>query len=196
MALVVAPLNMLCLLQDQRYEICRVVCDWERLEYGEGKHRIPPTLKHCIDKNDTGFICAMENDRLVGYADLWQLQRNFYELLLVGECTEEEICAGFILDHRTERSNCWYVGSIITEPGMRENRPVKAAQVFHKIFELIYGILLSSPVPARIMGVGSTPFGSRLMNRHGFQPIGASFKARDLRPRFEKTLEALTLEPA
>lgn len=191
----VAPLNTFCLLAKEKYAILQTACQWERLEYGEGKHRIPDTLSLCIEKDASGFICAMENGKLIGYADLWQLHRTFYELLRNGEAAEEEICAGYIINSRTEKSGCWYVGSIITEPGMREQRSVKAAQVFFKIYQQIYDIVLASPVPARVMGVGSTEFGATLMGKHKFFAVTPSVKARDLRPRFEKLLEALTLEP-
>lgn len=191
----VGPLNTFCLLQKEKLAILTAVCEWERLEYGEGKHRIPETLALCIAKDSSGFICAMEDDRLIGYADLWQLHPHFYELLLKGEAAEEEICAGFIMNSRIEKSGCWYVGSIITEPSMRENRGTKAAQVFFKIYQQLYEILLASPVPARVMGVGSTDFGASLMGKHKFFAVTRSANARDLRPRFEKHLEALTLEP-
>lgn len=188
MTVIVLPLHQHDLSPLERHKIVETVCDWERIEYGDGNHRTPDSFFICIQKNDTGFFCAIEDGQLLGYADVWQLHAPFYESLASGVCAEEEIAPDHILRIENEGSGCWYIGSIITRPALRQEREMKAALVFSKICDEISNHFEDTKRPSRILGVGSTVFGNKLLRRHGFMPVTASPLAIDLRPRYEKSL--------
>ncbi len=188
MAVIVLPLHQHDLSPIDRHKIVETVCSWEKMEYGEGNHRTSDNLYICIQKNDTGFFCAIEDGVLLGYADVWQLQTKFYDRLVLGVSAEEEIAPEHILRVENEGSSCWYIGSIITRPTLRQEREMKAALVFSKICNEISNHFSNTLCPARILGVGSTVFGNKLLRRHGFLPVTPSPIAIDLRPRYEKTL--------
>lgn len=193
MTVVVAPISSFSFSQDDVLSICSEICNWERLEYGEGKHRLPENLFKCIGQNDSTFFCAFDDGRLIGYADLWQLKASFYKVMVSGIMAEEQIMNYQIVGREDPPSARWYVGSVITCPDLREVNHVRSAQVFMKLFHELYSVLLSTPYPAKVMGVGSSAFGEKLLERHGFVRVEPTAGAIDLRPRFEKSLEALEL---
>jgi hypothetical protein len=192
--IVVAPLGTLNFSTVQRLKIAQSVCDLERVEYGEGKHRQPDVFAGLIEKNDAGLICAMDGDKLVGYTDVWQLQTRFYDELLCGVKAEEEICSDFVLSKNDANTGCWYIGSVITDAFFRENSPYRSAQTFSEILRQAYLYFDKVNPPAKVMGVGSTVFGRKLLDNHGFKPVVPSSQATDLRPRYQKTLVELALE--
>jgi hypothetical protein len=190
---IIAPLSTFNFSNSQRLSVIETVCNLERIEYGDGKHRMPDVFSALIEKNDTGLICAMEGDKLLGYADSWQLQSRFYNELVYGIRAEEEICSEYILTPNDLGTGYWYVGSVITDPFLRSSSTYKAAQVFSEILRQTYLYFEDIKLPAKVMGVGSTEFGKNLLVHHGFKPVLASSQAIDLRPRFEKTLVELQL---
>ena len=192
--IIVAPLSSLHFPATQRLHIIETVCQLERIEYGEGKHRLPHVFSGLVAKNDDGLICAMDGDKLVGYADVWQLQERFYNQLLYGVRAEEEIYADCVLSKNEPDTGYWYIGSIITDPTFRMNCAYQAAQTFSEILRQAYVYFEKVRPPAKVMGVGSTEFGKKLLGQHGFKPITPSPKAIDLRPRFENCLIELELE--
>jgi hypothetical protein len=161
------------------------------LAYGEGKHRLPTNLLNCIDRDSRNFFCAFDRNVLVGYADLWQLRKSFYNLLRSGQMTEEQVLYYQIVGEGETPSARWYVGSMITSPELRQSNQVRSAFVFNKMFQSLYDVLLATQYPAKVMGVGSSEFGEKILMRHGFERITAAPTAVDLRPRFEKSLEVL-----
>lgn len=128
----------------------------------------------------------------MGYADLW-LKAMFYKVLLAGDIAEEQFDYYQIITRNKPGSGLWYVGSVITSPELRTHNFVKSAYVFKSLFNEIYSALVATPYPARVMGVGSSEFGKKLLHRHGFELIEPSLTAKDLRPRYEKVLQALEL---
>ena len=193
MSITIAPLSQFEFSDDERRAIVEALCNMERIEYGEGCYRLPEVFLGMIGKNDTGLICAIEDGQLLGYADVWQLKPRFYNEMLYGVKSEEEICSEYVLSNEDEGTGYWYVGSVITDSTFRRIHTVKAAHTFSEIFKQVYQMLNSVKVPAKIMGVGSTDFGRKLLARHGFELVAASPQATDFRPRYEKTLFDLQL---
>lgn len=193
MSITIAPLSQFQFSDDERRAIVETLCNMERIEYGEGCYRLPEVFIEMIAKNDAGLICAIEDGQLLGYADVWQLKSRFYNELLYGIKAEEEICTDYVLSKTDEGTGYWYVGSVITDSTFRQIHTVKAAHTFSEIFKQVYQILNNVKVPAKIMGVGSTDFGRKLLARHGFEPVASSPQAIDFRLRYEKTLFDLQL---
>lgn len=165
------------------------ICEWERLAYGEGKHRTTDAFHDCVKKNRTGFFVINGETGLVGYADIWQLPSDFYSKLKIGTIDEESIAAKYILSGLDQRSSLWYIGSIITDPSLRASRPMAAALAFTSICNVLPSFFRSnSQFPAKVLGVGSSQFGKKLLTRWGFAPVSSAPNAIDLRPRFEITL--------
>ncbi len=173
----------------------QTICTWEEQAYGKGLHRQPEELMRCYRKNSSGFILLQEADVLLGYADVWQLTPDFYERLKVGVIDEESIHERDILSPTDTVTGLWYVGSMIVSPTLRQEQPTKAAMVFAKLCGALPDIFKNhGPFPARLLGVGSSQFGCKLMKKWGFAPVAADEQAIDLRPRMEKTM--LTAEDA
>ena len=168
--------------------ILNQICEWERLSYGDGLHRIPSVLNDCILKSSRGFLCAFQGSEFVGYTDIWELHVDFYSLLRVGLKQEEELASKYILGTEDKKSGCWYIGSIITSPSIRDRKDNSSSVVFQSLSAKIAPILATSTLPAKCLSVGSTPFGSKILRSLGFQPIKTDIAAIDLRPRFEKVL--------
>ena len=189
MRLLAKSLAQLTLSEAAEREIVGTICDWERLEYGEGKHRTADAFYDCVKKNRTGFFIIRDQTKLIGYADVWELPTDFYSALRVGNIDEESIASSFILDRSDKRSSLWYIGSIITNPELRATRPVAGAIAFASICNVLPTFFRAhSEFPAKILGVGSSPFGKKLLTRWGFLPVKSDLRAIDLRPRFEKSL--------
>lgn len=190
MKLSTLPLSQLNLSEEVEFSYMTTICDWERVEYGEGKHRLPNDLHRCAKKNRTGFFLLLEGDKLVGYADVWELPIDFYSKLRVGIIDEESIADQYILSRSQFRTNLWYIGSIITDPQIRQKQPIVGAFAFASICNALPNFFHEySEFPAKILGVGSSPFGKKLLTRWGFSPVNSDSNAIDLRPRFEKIVE-------
>ncbi|MFM0053716.1 hypothetical protein [Caballeronia grimmiae] len=167
----------------------REICEWERQEYGEGKHRTPDQLSECANKNPFGLFLAFRNDELLGYADIWQLDKQFYDGLRVGKILEEALSANVVQSTSDVPSSCWYIGSIIVSAKLRAQNKVGAALTFASLCnELPNFFQNNSHFPAFVLGVGSSPFGAKLLNRWKFSPVVSDDDAIDLRPRFEKNM--------
>jgi hypothetical protein len=167
-----------------------LICKWEEQAYGKGLHRQPEELARCVAKNGAGFIVLFQEDELLAYADVWQLTTDFYERLRVGVIDEESIEARHILSCTDVCTGLWYVGSMIVNPALRQNKPTRAALAFASLCNALPGVFKQhSTFPARVLGVGSSAFGSKLMKKWGFEPVQADAHAIDLRPRMEKTLQ-------
>jgi hypothetical protein len=186
-------LSQLALSEAVEREIISTICDWERLSYGEGKHRTTDAFHDCAKKNRTGFFILWVQNTLLGYADVWELPVEFYSRLRVGTIDEESIAASCILGESDPRSSLWYIGSIIIDPEVRRARPVAGAIAFASICNALPTFFQAhSHFPAKILGVGSSPFGKKLLTRWGFSPVANDPNAIDLRPRFEKSMSAPT----
>ena len=182
-------LAQLTLSQITERDIIGTICEWERLEYGEGKHRTTDAFHDCARKNRTGFFILQNQGKLLGYADVWELPPEFYSRLRVGTIDEESIAANYILNRSDQRSSLWYIGSIITDPELRAARPVAGAMAFASICNVLPSFFrVHSEFPAKILGVGSSAFGKKLLTRWGFSPVERDPMAIDLRPRFEKVM--------
>lgn len=165
------------------------ICEWERLEYGDGKHRVAASFIKCVRKNCTGFFVLLNKEKLVGYADVWELPVDFYNKLRIGTIDEESIDAAYVLSRSEVRSSHWYIGSIITDPDLRASRPVAGAMAFASICNVLPHFFRAySEFPAKILGVGSSSFGKKLLSKWGFNSVESDPYAIDLRPRFEKSL--------
>ena len=165
------------------------ICDWERIEYGENKHRTIDSFYQCVKKNRTGFYLQLNHGKLIGYADIWELQPDFYSMLKSGTIDEESIAAKYVLGRTEPRTGLWYIGSIITDPKMRLEHPIGAAFVFRSICNALPQFFQEHSVfPAKILGVGSSAFGKKLLARWGFKRVDSDPNAIDFRPRFEKNM--------
>lgn len=166
------------------------ICQWEEQAYGKGLHRQPDELARCVEKNSAGFIVLLQGTQLLAYADMWQLTKDFYERLRTGVIDEESIQARDILSCTDTPTGQWYVGSMIVEPALRQNQPTRAALAFASLCSALPGVFKKhSPFPARVLGVGSSAFGCKLMQKWGFEPVAADDEAIDLRPKMEKILQ-------
>lgn len=166
------------------------ICEWERQEYGEGKHRTPQQLSECADQNPFGLFLAFRDEELFGYADIWQLEKEFYEGLRIGKILEEALSASVIQSISDVPSGCWYIGSIIVSGKLRAQNRVGAALTFASLCnELPSFFQKNSQFPAVVLGVGSSPFGAKLLNRWKFSALSPDEKAVDLRPRYEKDMQ-------
>ncbi len=175
----------------EQHHYLTLICQWEEQAYGKGLHRRPDELAPCVAKNGAGFIVLLQEDELLAYADVWQLTKDFYERLRVGVIDEESIEARDILSCTDDCTGLWYVGSMIVNPALRQKQPTRAALAFASLCNALPGIFkIHSPFPARVLGVGSSAFGSKLMKKWGFGPVQADVHAIDLRPRMEKTLQS------
>lgn len=182
-------LEQLRLTESAERRIISTICDWERIEYGEGKHRTPEELHECARKNRSGFFILTDASSLLGYADVWELDRDFYRGLRGGAIAEESLAKQYILGRSDAQSGLWYIGSIITEPALRRDRPVRAALAFAAICNVLpYFFRNHTPFPSKVLGVGSSTFGKKLLTRWGFEPVVRDERAIDLRPRFEKSM--------
>lgn len=186
---IVQSLAALRLNQAVEYRILEEICEWERLEYGEGKHRIPDALQQCVEKNREGFLLILRDSKLIAYADVWELNSDFYSKLKIGEELEESLSHHHIIAPKDEKSGKWYIGSIITAPDFRREHPSAAALAFVAICNALPRFFAcQKKYPATVLGVGSSAFGQRLLSRWEFESIQRSERAIDLRPRFEKGL--------
>ena len=166
------------------------ICQWEEQAYGKGLHRQPDELARCVEKNGAGFIVLLEGDELLAYADVWQLTKDFYERLRTGLIDEESIETRDILSCTDSPTGLWYVGSMIVQPALRQKQPTRAAMAFATLCSALPGVFKkNSPFPARVLGVGSSAFGGKLMHKWGFEHVMADQQAIDLRPRMEKILQ-------
>lgn len=133
------------------------------------------------------LLRTAQRGKLLGYADIWELRTTFYSQLRVGTTDEESIAASHILARSEPRTSLWYIGSIITDPELRAKRPTAGAIAFARICNVLPGFFRAySPFPAKVLGVGSSAFGKKLLTRWGFSPVESHPRAIDLRPRFEK----------
>lgn len=174
------------------YSLIEQICEWERQEYGDGKHRTPDQFYPCVRKNRRGFLVSLVGDRLVGYADLWQLEKSFYAALRIGTVDEEALAEEHVLAASEVQTRCWYIGSIITSPALRSANPVVAAFLFAEICNMLPDFFRqSSHIPCVVLGVGSSSFGKKLLRRWSFTPVEADKNAIDLRPRFERRLDSI-----
>lgn len=189
MKILARSLHDLSLGEQREREIISTICDWERLEYGEGKHRTTDAFHSCVRKNRTGFFILLAGSSLVGYADVWELPRDFYSKLRVGTIDEESIAQQYILSRTDQRSGLWYIGSIITDPKVRQSRPIAGALAFAGICNVLPNFFCQyTDFPAKVLGVGSSPFGKKLLTRWGFSSVKCDPRAIDIRPRFEKIM--------
>lgn len=173
----------------------QTICQWEEQAYGKGLHRQPEELMRCYRKNPSGFILLQETGLLLGYADVWQLSCDFYDRLKVGVIDEESIQERDILSPADTVTGLWYVGSMIVSPALRREQPTKAALTFASLCGALPSVFKNhGPFPARLLGVGSSEFGCKIMKKWGFAPVVADERAIDLRPRMEKIM--LTAEDA
>lgn len=182
-------LESMHLSKAEEFDIFSTICEWERIEYGEGKHRVPYILQACAQKNRSGFFVLCESGSLQAYADVWELSPDFYSGLSSGLIDEESLSADYILGRFQARTSLWYIGSIITNPARRAERPTASAIAFAAICNALPNFFRGhSEFPARVLGVGSSPFGKKLLSRWGFEPVVPAIGAIDLRPRFEKRM--------
>lgn len=173
----------------------QTICQWEEQAYGQGLHRQPDNLLRCCEKNGSGFVVLQEAGVLLGYADVWQLTPDFYARLKVGVIDEESIHERDILSPTDPVTGLWYVGSMIVSPELRREHPTKAALVFASLCGALPAVFKNhGPFPARLLGVGSSGFGCKIMKKWGFAAVVADEMAIDLRPRMEKIM--LTAEDA
>lgn len=142
-----------------------------------------------VIKNSRGFFVAQDGTDLLGYVDVWELQPNFYAQLRSGAVSEESISAHNMLSLSDHRSSLWYIGSIITNPAMRAKSPHTGALVFESLCRVVAQFFhAQSNFPLKILGVGSSPFGRKLLDKWGFNPLVVVNGAKDTRPRFEKLM--------
>lgn len=189
MTMAAHSLAELALGERHERELISTICDWERMAYGEGKHRVPDAFHACAKKNRTGFFILRSESGLVGYADVWELPYDFYSDLRIGTVSEESIAEQFVLSRSDNRSRLWYIGSIITNPRIRRDRPISGALAFAAICNVLPSFFQQhTDFPAKVLGVGSSDFGKKLLTRWGFSPVERDRRAIDLRPRFEKTM--------
>lgn len=182
-------LRELNLTEHMEYQFISKICDWERIEYGEGKHRTADILYECVKKNKHGFFILSNNSQLIGYADVWELEADFYDKLLTGVADEESLDKSNVLNRTEARTGLWYIGSIITDPKLRIKKSNRAAFAFVAICNAIPQFFKNHSIyPAKVLGVGSSDFGKKLLTKWGFEPIQHDENAIDLRPRFEKTM--------
>lgn len=173
---------------DQRCYIL-TICQWEEQAYGKGLHRQPDELMRCCQKNGSGFVVLQDAVVLLGYADVWQLTPDFYERLKVGVIDEESIHERDILSPADTVTGLWYVGSMIVSPVLRREQPTKAALVFASLCAALPAVFKNhGPFPARLLGVGSSQFGCKLMKKWGFAAVAPDEQAIDMRPRMEKIM--------
>ena len=173
----------------------QTICTWEEQAYAKDLRRQPEDVMRCYRKNPSGFILLQEADVLLGYADVWQLTSDFYERLKVGVIDEESIHERDILSPTDTVTGLWYVGSMIVSPVLRQEQPTRAALAFASLCGALPEVFKNhGPFPARLLGVGSSQFGCKLMKKWGFAPVAADEQAIDLRPRMEKIM--LTQEDA
>lgn len=192
MQVVTDTLSNLTLTEQQEYRIIEEICDWERQAYGEDKHRTPVKFFECIKKNRTGFFISTHGGALVGYADVWQLRNDFYEGLKAGLIEEEALDSTAVLPETETGSNLWYIGSMIIEAEFRKKSPVAAAFTFAALSNSLPNFFREkSEFPAKVLGVGSSPFGQKLLNKWQCTAITEHRNAIDHRPRFEKSLNRL-----
>jgi hypothetical protein len=187
----IATLSELQLSREQEYRFIEEICDWERIAYGDGLHRQPSAFHACVEKNRSGFIVAVSDNKLLGYADVWQLELGFYSRLRVGLIDEESLAASVILSSSDAPSGLWYVGSMICEAEFRKTGGLAAALLFAKLCSYLPIFFARQPkYPASVLGVGSSSFGEKLLCRWAFTPVLAANNAIDIRPRYEKTLRS------
>jgi hypothetical protein len=88
-----------------------------------------------------------------------------------------------------------YVGSMIVSPDLRQEKPARAALAFASLCGAVPEVFKNhGPFPARLLGVGSSEIGCKLMKKWGFVSVAPDEQAIDLRPRMEKIM--LTQEDA
>ena len=174
-------------------EYLKLICDWERIAYGENLHRHPAQLLEWIHVNGSGFLCCVDNgETLLGYADLWAIEDTLYDSLKAGLTLEEEVPSSSLLDpHQTLTAKNWYIGSIITDPHLRDHSPETSRNAFRAIrygmsnyFAKLY------TYPAEVLGVGSSKKGQDILTRWNFKPVDMAPHPVDTRPRYRLTLNS------
>jgi hypothetical protein len=164
-----------------------LICDWERIEYGENKHRIPSQLNDWLHVNGEGFLCCVNNEgKLFGYADLWAIENNLYDQLKTGFILEEAVpCSALLSSSQTGTAINWYIGSIITDPQLRNYSPNISRDAFRAIRYAIGDFFEKLPqYPAEVLAVGSSKKGRDLLTRWDFKPVKMMINAPDSRPRY------------
>lgn len=174
----------------QKLSIFESICDWERLAYGEGRHRIASDFAACVDVEDSGFYVAFYDGLLIGYIDIWQLTKDFYTGLRGSLIVEEDLNASVIVSSRDKPTNMWYVGSMVIEEKFRKTNRIKAAFAYQRLCACVPDFLSTKTFPAAILGVGSSKLGQNILLKWQFVPVAPHPNAVDTpdRPRFEKLL--------
>jgi hypothetical protein len=174
-----------------RKEVLAQVCDWERIAYGEGKHRTPAQLELWLKQNDEGFLCCFMDGIFLAYADLWSIKQEEYKKLRAGLTLEEEIPPE-ALCRPSEFKPYLYVGSIITNPAFRKLHQNTTRVAFIKICagvaELLYGYKTKYNYPFELLGVGSSNTGIKLLTHCNFKKFDMAADVIDTRPRYIKSI--------
>ena len=78
---------------------------------------------------------------------------------------------------------------MIVSPDLRQEKLARAALAFASLCGAVPEVFKNhGPFPARLLGVGSSQFGCKLMKKWGFAAVAADEQAIDLRPRMEKIM--------
>ena len=172
--------------------VAATICEWETLEYGPGKQRKTDQLVACLEKSrSAGLVCAFVGDEIVAYSDVWSLETEFYERLKRGIEPEETLEPDCIRSSFASHEPNYYVGSVIVSPRLRSAQPARSAVIFREITAGIGALLKQhAAFPARMLGVGFSPLGEKLLRHFGFTPVSRAADAVDHRPRFEKCMLA------
>ncbi len=170
------------------YNHFSTISHWEQQSYGAGLYRSADALAACFHRNPLGLMTVCEGGVLLGYADVWPLQLDFYAALRLGLVFEESLAASVILPPSAPAAH-FYIGSMISDPVLRRDNPDKARRVFAQLRAQLaryFAGLVHYPV--MVLGVGSSDKGKSILARWGFEPVQAVAAAVDLRPRFERGL--------
>lgn len=164
------------------------ICEWERIEYGLGKHRIPKQLEEWAEVMPVGITYVLDSSSklLVGYIDIWQLKADAYTELSTGMMLEEEIPTSAIDGDFLSGSNLWYVGSIITSPQVRLKSKIASGRIFLEICKSMTLFFQSiNKYPITLLGVGSSEVGRHLVTKWGFDKVQMNDARIDTRQRYQ-----------
>jgi hypothetical protein len=179
------------LSDESELEIIYEICEWERLEYGEGKHRTPDMLYACTKKNKAGFFVALSNGKLLGYTDIWQLKLDFYEFLRTRTIGDESLSEQDILSDNEPPTASWYIGSIMTERDLRKQSPNSTKHIFTQLCNKLPNFFqCNSTFPARLLSLSVSPLGKKLSVKWGFSPIITTPNKNNIQIRVEKIMHA------
>jgi hypothetical protein len=160
---------------------CAQVCVMEKQAYGEGNNRSADLLISLCEKSPEGFLFAVENERVIGTADFWELHNTLYSGIMFDLIPEESLPLDLVLSHlnthEIKPTGLWYLASFIILPEHRSKKP-GFSPVYRILCQKMWSSIIAATTayPIKLIGVVSSESGRNMMSGWSMQKIPTNAK--------------------